>query len=289
MLTLDDQSRNYHEIFLLYIMYNVSNKCSEENMVLKKNNDDPVVLERKSLKEEIFVIIHERIIAGKYTPGEWLRQEDISSQLGVSQTPVREALDLLVSTGLAERIPYRGVRVLQLTTEEIIDAYTMRLLLESSAAASAAKNRTEDQLKALYGIVEKTEALMTLNDMSAQMQLNRQFHLSIVNASGNSLMTKLYEIVSHQFPDWMLYEYMFRHPELLQPSLTKEFQEHKAIVDSISEKDPDEAMTHVATHIQNLGKELINYLGIPQELLENNEEQIFVHQRNELKNLNNKV
>ena len=65
---------------------------------------------KRSLKEEVFDLLHQRIVAGKYSPGEWLRQEDISSQLGVSQTPVREALDLLVSVGLggAGALPRRA-------------------------------------------------------------------------------------------------------------------------------------------------------------------------------------
>jgi DNA-binding GntR family transcriptional regulator len=254
-------------------MYEIANK--EVMMDIKQDSmDDSLTLERKSLKEEIFGVLHKRIIAGKYAPGEWLRQEEISSQLGVSQTPVREALDLLVSSGLAERIPYRGVRVLQLTIEEIVDSYFLRLLLESTAVAATARIRTEEQLAALYRIVEKTEALMSLNDMSMQMQLNREFHYSIVTASGNPLMTKLYEVVSHQFPDWMLYEYMFRHPELLQPSLTHEFQEHKAIVDAIAARNPEEAARNVITHIKNLGEELVNFLGISKALLAEKEAQL---------------
>ncbi len=229
------------------------------------------LLERKSLKEEIFNVLHERIISGKFSPGEWLRQEDISFQLGVSQTPVREALDLLVSSGLAERIPYRGVRVLQLTTDEIIDSYVLRLLIESSAVAATARLRTQEQLQALTQMVNKTEALMTLNDMSAQMQLNREFHLALVAASGNSLMTRIYEMVSHQFPDWMLYEYMFRHPDLLQPILAQEFQEHKAILDAIGLQDHELAEKNVIAHIKNLGEELVNFLGIPQELIKEKE------------------
>lgn len=239
---------------------------------------DSHLLERKSLKEEIFDVIHKRIIAGKYAPGEWLRQEDISSQLGVSQTPVREALDLLVSSGLAERIPYRGVRVLQLTTEEIVDSYALRLLLESTAVAMTARNRTQEQLEVLVSLLEKTEALMSLNDMSAQMQLNREFHHAIVAAGGSTLMTRLYETVSHQFPDWMLYEYMFRHPELLQPSLTKEYQEHKAIVEAISAQYPEQAAQTVITHIKNLGDELVSYLGIPKSLLTEKERLLILQQ-----------
>lgn len=232
------------------------------------DNPEPVLLDRKSLKEEIFEVLHQRVIAGKYAPGEWLRQEEIASQMGVSQTPVREALDLLVSSGLAERIPYRGVRVLQLTTEEIIDSYGMRILLESTAAAITALHRTQANLQALVELVNKTEALMTLNDMPVQMQLNREFHHAIVAASGNVLMTRLFDIVSHQFPDWMLYEYMFRFPDLLVPSLTKEYHEHKAIVDAISAQDPELAARNVMIHIENLGDELVNYLGIPRELLD---------------------
>ncbi|MEI6290762.1 MAG: GntR family transcriptional regulator [Chloroflexota bacterium] len=229
---------------------------------------EPVdLLERKSMREEIFDVLHKRIISGNYAPGEWLRQEDISTQLGVSQTPVREALDSLVSSGLAERIPYRGVRVLQLTTEEIVDSYAMRLLLESTAAAASARNRSQDDIVKLYEMLKKTGDLKTLNDMSAQMQINREFHHAIVAASGNVLLTRLYDITSHHFPDWMLYEYMFRYPALLVPSLTKEHEEHRAIVDSIAAGDAELVAQNVFVHIKNLGLELVQYLKIPQDML----------------------
>ena len=244
----------------------------------KQANLPEQVLERKSLKEEIFGVLHKRIIAGKVAPGEWLRQEEIALQLGVSQTPVREALDLLVSSGVAERIPYRGVRVLQLSTEEIVDSYVLRLLLESTAVSATARLRTQEQLEELARIVERSEALMSLNDMSAQMQLNREFHHALVAAGGNALMTRLYETVSHQFPDWMLYEAMFRHPELLQPSLTHEFQEHRAIVEAISARDAGLAARNVITHIKNLGEELTSFLGIPRDLLAEKEKQMLASQ-----------
>jgi DNA-binding GntR family transcriptional regulator len=185
---------------------------------------------------------------------------------------VREAFDLLVSSGLAERIPYRGVRVLQLSTDEIVDSYGMRLLLESTAVAATSRLRTPHQLEMFYEMVASTQNLMDLNDMSAQMQLNRDFHRALVAAGGNSLMLKLYEMVSHQFPDWMLYEYMFRFPELLLPSLTKEYEEHKAIVDAISAMDPVLAVKCVTTHIKNLGEELISFLGVPEALLREKED-----------------
>ena len=241
----------------------------------EKSNDSSELIDRKSLREEIFDVLHKRIISGNHTPGEWLRQEDIASQLGVSQTPVREALDLLVSSGLAERIPYRGVRVLQLSIEEIVDSYALRMLLESTAASAAARNRNSDDIQLMSAMLEKTEALMTLNEMSAQMQINREFHLAIVMSSGNALLTRLYNVVSHQFPDWMLYEYMFRFPDLLLPSLINELNEHKAILEAVSIGNPEKAAQNVVTHIKNLGKELVVYLNIPQDLLDEKEKNIF--------------
>jgi GntR family transcriptional repressor for pyruvate dehydrogenase complex len=155
----------------------------------------------------------------------------------------------------------------------------LRLMLESTAASAAARVRTPQQLAGLSHLVEQTEALMTLNDMSTQMQLNREFHLALVAAGGNTLLVRLYQMVSHQFPDWMLYEYMFRHPELLQPSLTQEYHEHKAIIDAISNQQPDLAAEKVILHIKNLGDELVSYLNIPRDLLMEKEKQILPHRK----------
>jgi DNA-binding GntR family transcriptional regulator len=230
--------------------------------------------QRKPIRDGIFEALHQRIIAGKYAPGEWLRQEEISSQLGVSQTPVREALDLLVSAGLAERVPYRGVRVLQLTSDEIADAYALRLVLESVAARAAAMSRSAAQTDRLFHLAEQTKDLVTLNDMSALRQLNREFHLAVVTASGNALLSKLYKMMTNTFPDWMLYEYMFRHPELLQPSLTREFNEHIAIAEAIRAGDADLAAQRTIQHIRELSKELVTYLGIPADLLKDKERKL---------------
>jgi len=222
---------------------------------------------RKPIKDEIFVILHQRIIAGKYHPGEWLRQEEISSQLGVSQTPVREALDLLVFAGLAEREPYKGVRVMQLSQSEIAESFGMRMFLEVSSSMMAAGRISDQELLILESIVEETKNLLSLNDMSAQRSLNREFHKTLVKASGNSLMIKMHTIVINTFPDWMLYEYMFRHPELLEENLVREYREHKAIASALAQHNVEEAKMKTSDHFINLGKELTDFLGINEEVL----------------------
>jgi DNA-binding GntR family transcriptional regulator len=229
---------------------------------------------RKSMKDEVFDILHERIIAGQYSPGEWLRQDDISSQLGISMTPVREALDLLVSTGLAERIPYRGVRILQPTPQEIVDSYAMRLLLECSAIYTAAFNISAVEILNLEKILAQSKSLVQLKDMSHERVLSRELHGAIVKASGNALLQKTYLIVLNTFPDWMLYEYLFRHPELLDQSIGNEYHEHWGIVNALAEHHPELAVRRTIEHITNLGRELESYLGIPKELVRSKEARI---------------
>lgn len=225
-------------------------------------------VQKKSLKDEVFELLHRRIVAGKFASGAWLRQEDIASQLNVSQTPVREALDLLVSVGLAERVPYRGVRVPSLTQQEILDAYATRIILEPAIARLTATRINQEQLTTLTKLVERTKSLQTLDDMSNLRQLNHQFHHSIAQACGNILLIQLYDLTSNRFPDWMLYEYMFRHPELLQSSLESEYAEHKAIADAIMAGNAELAAQHVTAHISSRRKELVMFLGIPENLLD---------------------
>jgi len=138
--------------------------------------NNPVLVQHKSLKEEIFDFLHGQTITGKFLPGDWLRQDEIANQLGVSMTPVREALDLLVASGLAERIPYRGVRVMELTNQEITEACSLRMVLEGLAAHEAASVITIPQIQHLEEIIDQMRLHVNLSDMSHARQLSREFH-----------------------------------------------------------------------------------------------------------------
>jgi DNA-binding GntR family transcriptional regulator len=229
---------------------------------------------RRSLKEEVFEVLHGRIIAGQYSAGEWLRQEEISSQLGVSMTPVREALDLLVSAGLAERVPYRGVRILEPSSKEILDSYGMRLLLESAAVFEAACTATASQVAQLRSILAESRSFVRLHEMSHQRVLSRQLHSAIVAASGSAQLHRTYITILNTFPDWMLYEYLFRHPQLLDESMNNEFREHGAIVEAVASHEPEVAVERTLEHLMNRGKELESYLGIPRDLVKATEDRI---------------
>jgi DNA-binding GntR family transcriptional regulator len=231
-------------------------------------------LTHKPLKEEIFDALHRHIIAGKYGPGDWLRQEDIAGQMGVSMTPVREALDLLVAAGLAERVAYRGVRVREMSSKDIADAYGLRLILEVTIAYEAARNITPEQIKTLEKMFAEMQKHETLEEMPLARQLAREFHNSMAEATGNDLLVKLYGVVSNAFPDWLLYEALFRHPDIVTSSMAATHDEHLAIINALKKHDGEKTAQKSVEHLMESGKWLEEYLSIPIKLLREKEDQV---------------
>lgn len=231
-------------------------------------------LTHKPLKEEIYDALHRQIIAGKHAPGDWLRQEDIASQMGVSMTPVREALDLLVAKGIAERVPYRGVRVREMSAKDVVEAYGMRLFLEAMIARETALNATPEQLAKLEAIMDEMDRHVELSEMPQERQLSREFHAAIAEASGNNLLVQLYAIVSNAFPDWLLYEALYRQPELVSGSVAQTHDEHAAILDAFKKRDPDLAVKVSLEHVMESGRWLEMYRDIPAKLLREKEKQV---------------
>ncbi|MEO8357112.1 MAG: GntR family transcriptional regulator [Chloroflexota bacterium] len=237
-------------------------------------HEETDLIHKRPLKEVISDVLHEKIISGTYKPGDWLRQDDIATQLGVSMTPVREALDLLVSAGLAERVPYRGVRVREMSTKDVVEAYGLRLFLEALIAQEAAGRITQEQIAALERTLDEMKKHETLKDVSSERKSSREFHSAIAEATKNDLLIKLYAVVSNAFPDWLLYEALFRHPELMSDSMLSTYQEHVAIVDALKKGDGEQAAQKSIEHVMESGKWLEEYLDIPAELLRDKEEQV---------------
>jgi len=232
------------------------------------------LINKRPLKEDIFDVLHDKIVSGKYKPGEWLRQDDIATQLGVSMTPVREAFDLLVSSGLAERVAYRGVRVREIATKDIVEAYGMRLHLEVLIAEEAAKHITPDQVAGLNRTIDEMKQHDNLKDVSIQRRLSREFHTMIADSTRNDLLIRLYSIVSNAFPDWLLYEALFRYPELLHDSMESMHTEHTEIVEALKKGNGLKAALKSVEHVMESGQWLVDYLNISAELLREKEEQV---------------
>jgi DNA-binding GntR family transcriptional regulator len=111
-----------------------------------------------------------------------------------------------------------------------------------------------------------------LNEMPQERQLSREFHALIAEASGNDLLTKLYAVVANAFPDWLLYEAVYRKPELLAGSVAQTYEEHTAIMDALKKGEADKAAQKSIEHVLDSGRWLEEYLNIPAELLREKEE-----------------
>ena len=113
----------------------------------------------RSLSDVAFLRLRDAIIDGRLKPGQWLRQEALARELGMSQMPVREALRRLVIEGLAERIAYRGVRVVEFTAADVADMFTVRLVLESLAVRFATPAIAAPEIQRLKDLLRRAEGL----------------------------------------------------------------------------------------------------------------------------------
>ena len=224
---------------------------------------------QRSLSDLVFKKLQDAIIDGRLEPGQWLRQEALAQEMGVSQMPVREALKQLAAEGLAERIPYKGVRVTKFSWEDIVDICTIRLVLESLAARLAAPLITEQELERLKENLNRAEECKEQEQMTLRRQLNAEFHLSFCQASGRRYLLRQIESVWAWFPSVMLYEGVARRQkELLMLRLERENCEHRAILAALEKHDPEQAAEEARRHIRNLSQELTQVLGIPEKVVE---------------------
>jgi DNA-binding GntR family transcriptional regulator len=220
------------------------------------------------LADAVFESLRQAIIDGRLKAGQWLRQETLATELGVSQMPVREALKRLIGEGLAVRIPYRGVKVVEFSAEDIVDICTSRLVLEGLAARFAAHLITSQELDGLKRNLEEASTCTQQHQMSKRREMNHEFHLAISRASGRQYLVRLIEALWSWFPSVMLYEGMFRQESFLLARLEREVREHEAILAALEKRDAKEAEETTRQHVRNLSQELIELLDIPLDVVE---------------------
>ena len=222
----------------------------------------------RPLSDTVFHKLRDAILDGTLEPGQWLRQEALAQDLGVSQMPVREALKRLVAEGLAVRIPYKGVRVVQFSPEDIVDMVTVRMVLESLAVRFATPLIAVEELERLKENLREAAGYTSQEQMEKRRQLNTEFHLSICRASGRRYLVRQVETLWGWFPSVMLYEGMRRQEELSPVRLERESQEHWSLVRALERRDAGQAEEETRRHIRNLAQELTEVLGISQEMVE---------------------
>lgn len=207
----------------------------------------------ESLRGKVFEKLRNDILRGKYKKGDELVECTIGKEMGVSRTPVREAIRQLELEGLVQLIPNKGAFVTGISSKDVMDMYLIRAKLEGLCAAMAAEHVTEEQL-------EKMEETILLSDFHAEKgnfeqvcQQDGEFHKLLYEASGS-------RILAHTLLDFHQYLQRVRMASVRQRKRTQpSTREHKEILEAIRKKDASAADRAAYQHIVNTIENLKNF------------------------------
>jgi DNA-binding GntR family transcriptional regulator len=204
------------------------------------------------LREAVYRHLKDLLLSGRFAPEERLSEPLLAQELGVSRTPVREALMRLAEEGLVELVPGKGARVRRFAPEEVEEVYGVRALLEGEAARLAALRATPWELKELE---ERLEAIdqAPREDFAEQMRRDLEFHRALVRLSGNRTLFRLYE-------DLLSSLALVRSalPNLSQEETTR--REHRAILEALKARDPEGARRAVEAHVERFKRLVLERL-----------------------------
>lgn len=204
-----------------------------------------------SLRSRVFNQLQNDILNGYYEPGESLIETKLSEELGVSRTPIREALRQLELEGLVQSIPNKGVIVKGVSPKDIQDIYTIRMLIEGLAARWAAEKITDEELQELKDAVDLQEFYTVRNDFSHLLQSDTKFHDIIFKACKSKPLMHTLSTFHH-------YVQKARKISMSSPGRAmKVLDEHKAILQAIIDKDVQKAERLTTEHVSNASSNLL--------------------------------
>ena len=158
---------------------------------MKSERKSDILRQPVNLAESVYYQIRRNILSGKYQPGKAVTEMEISNDLGVSRTPVREAFKHLESEGLLELRPNRGALVVGIGRADIEDIYEIRSLLEGRAAERAALQSDEESLKHLSEVIDLTEFYIERENYDRVTEMDDRFHQSIYELTGSRILQRI--------------------------------------------------------------------------------------------------
>jgi len=197
----------------------------------------------RALYEEVAELLRQRIFARELEPGSWIDELRIAEALGISRTPLREALKVLAAEGLVTMKVRRGAYVTEVSDKDLRDVYHLLALMESDAARVLAQNASAEQMaqiKALHQALEKAT-----HDRDRFFEINETFH------------SLLLELANNRWRDQMVADLrkvmkLNRHSSLFKEGrIEQSLAEHRAIVQALVERQPELAAERMSAHFAN--------------------------------------
>lgn len=207
-------------------------------------------MDRDSLRGKVFNTIREDILSGKYEENEELREVTLGNELGVSRTPVREALRQLELEGLVKIIPNRGAFVTGISQKDVCDIYAVRSVLEGLCVRMAAEHLDEEIIEELDEILMLSEFYLTKGNMEQLTAMDGKFHQVLYRASGS-------RILEHVLSDFHKYVQSARGNSVRTADRAqKSLEEHRGILEALKLRDVNQAELLANEHVLNVMKNL---------------------------------
>jgi DNA-binding GntR family transcriptional regulator len=206
------------------------------------------------LRDVVFNALRKAILTGDLKPGERLMEKQLAEKMGVSRTPIREAIRKLELEGFVVMVPRKGAQVADITEKDIQDVLEVRGSLEALAVKLASEKMGKEQLEQLKEAMKSFTEASKEQDIDQMIEKDVEFHDIIFGATQNE---KLIQIINN------LREQIHRYRGAYLKSfdnVSKIGKEHQQIVDAIENKDMEKAEKIAMTHIKNQEKAVIEYI-----------------------------
>jgi DNA-binding GntR family transcriptional regulator len=202
-----------------------------------------VIPERKPLGHYVFENLKQAIVRGDFSPGNRLVESRIAEAMGISRTPVREAIHKLEREGLIKKLPQGGFYVLNLSREEIEETFGIRSVLESYAARLAAIKHQKEELEPLEQKIEEFQHFLNHGEMEALLRINTEYHSLLYDMSRSPKLIKMINDLQDQI-------YRFRRIILKIETMAKTSNDdHRQMLRAMKKRDAERVETLVRQHI----------------------------------------
>ena len=197
------------------------------------------------LRDVVFNTLRQAILKGELKPGERLMEIALAERLGVSRTPIREAMRKLEQEGLVVMIPRRGAQVANITEKDLNDVLEVRIALENVAIEKACARMTEEEMRRLWLAAKEFEHTIAEGNLVKLAEADVAFHEVIYQASDNK---RLNQVLNNLREQMYRYRVEYLKDETIYPRLLKE---HKDIAESLRRKDKSRSSETMREHVKN--------------------------------------
>ncbi|OXM44176.1 GntR family transcriptional regulator [Amycolatopsis alba] len=208
-----------------------------------------------SRTEVVLDEIRRGILTRELKPGQPLVEAELAARLGVSKTPVREALKVLSNSGLVTFSPYKGASVCVVDAELARSVYDVRMVLEPEAVRRSVERRSPDLLEDAAEALKEASAAIADKDQAALSLLNRRFHRALYSGCGNPLMVSMLDDLKDRAALISVVGWE------ANPSWRKEWTEHKAVLAAAKKGDADGAAGLLRAHIGDFLDRILEAIG----------------------------